>query len=99
MLVRGIGIRDISAVLRISISKVLKVLKSYKRKITSKLSHYDCLEIDEFWTYVGEKKKKMWLIYRLPPGKRRNSSVCMGKTGCKNSAKVEKENKTAWNKL
>jgi IS1 family transposase len=63
MLVRGIGIRDISAVLRISISKVLKVLKSSKRKIIPKLSHYDCLEIDEFWTYVGEKKKKMRLIY------------------------------------
>jgi predicted CXXCH cytochrome family protein len=30
MLVRGIGIRDISAVLRISITKVLKVLKSAK---------------------------------------------------------------------
>jgi IS1 family transposase len=63
MLVRGIGIRDISAVLRISITKVLKVLKSTNYSINPKLSHYDCLEVDEFWTYAGKKKNKVWLIY------------------------------------
>jgi IS1 family transposase len=63
MLVRGIGIRDISAILGISITKVLKVLRSTKYQIKPKLSHYDCLEIDEFWTYVGKKKDKVWLIY------------------------------------
>jgi hypothetical protein len=26
-------------------------------------NHYDCLEIDEFWTYVGKKKNQVWLIY------------------------------------
>ncbi|MDR2793824.1 MAG: hypothetical protein LBB61_09205 [Treponema sp.] len=61
MLVRGIGIRDIGTVLKISITKVLKVLKSTKYQIKPKQTHYDCLEIDEFWTYVG--KKKIWLIY------------------------------------
>ena len=25
--------------------------------------HYDELEVDEFWTYVGNKKNKVWLIY------------------------------------
>jgi IS1 family transposase len=63
MLVRGIGIRDISAVLRISITKVLKVLKSGTYKIIPRFSHYDCLETDELWTYVGKKKNKIWLIY------------------------------------
>jgi hypothetical protein len=63
MLVRGIGIRDISAVLQISITKVLKVLKSNKYQIRPKQTHYDCLEIDEFWRYVGKKKNKVWLIY------------------------------------
>jgi transposase-like protein len=47
MLVRGIGIRDIGAVLKISITKVLKVLKSTKYQIKPKQSHYDCLETDE----------------------------------------------------
>jgi transposase-like protein len=36
MLVRGIGIRDISVVLKVSIGTVLKVLKSTKYKIKSK---------------------------------------------------------------
>jgi IS1 family transposase len=39
------------------------VLKSTKYQIKPKRTHYDCLEIDEFWTYVGEKKNKVWLIY------------------------------------
>jgi IS1 family transposase len=50
-------------VLKISITKVLNVLKSSTYKIKPKRAHYDCLEIDEFWTYVGEKKHKVWLIY------------------------------------
>jgi hypothetical protein len=63
MLVRGIGIRDISVVLRISMANVLNVLKSAKYKIKPTFSHYDCLEIKEFWTYVGKKKNKIWRIY------------------------------------
>jgi hypothetical protein len=59
MLVRGIGIRDISAVLQISITKVLKVLKSTKYQIKPKQTRYDCLEADEFWTYVRKKKNKI----------------------------------------
>ncbi|MHB9294241.1 putative IS1 family transposase ISPa14 [Hollandina sp. SP2] len=63
MLVRGIGIGDISTVLQISITKGLNVLKSGKYQIKPKKSQYDCLEIDEFWTYEREKKNKVWLIY------------------------------------
>jgi hypothetical protein len=63
MLIRGIGIRDISVVLRISMTKVLNVLKSAKYKIKPLFSHYDCLEIDEFWTDMGKNKNKIWRIY------------------------------------
>jgi hypothetical protein len=63
MVVRGCGVRDISAILCISITKVLKILKSLKYKIKPKKDHYDVLEIDEFWTYVGKKSNKIWLIY------------------------------------
>ena len=28
-----------------------------------KQSHYDSLEVDEFWTYVGNKNTKQWLVY------------------------------------
>ncbi|MDR1301799.1 MAG: hypothetical protein LBK43_04930 [Treponema sp.] len=50
MFVRGIGIRDISSVLSIGITKVLKVLKSTHYKIKPKRSLYDGLEVDECWT-------------------------------------------------
>jgi len=63
MLVRGIGIRDISEIEQVSIKKVLSVLVNSNKIITPKQQHYDCLEVDEFWTYVGNKKNKVWLIY------------------------------------
>jgi hypothetical protein len=46
---------------KVSVTKV--VLKSGTYMINPKKNHYDCLEIDEFWTYVGKKKNKVWLIY------------------------------------
>jgi len=63
MLVRGIGIRDIAEIETVSTNKVLSVLVKSSHKIKPKQSHYDKLEVDEFWTYVGNKKNKVWLIY------------------------------------
>ncbi|MHC6201730.1 IS1 family transposase [Breznakiellaceae bacterium SP9] len=63
MLVRGSGIRDVAEVLKVSIYKVLKVLTTSKYEIKPKQAHYDTLEVDEFWTYVGNKKNKKWFIY------------------------------------
>ena len=63
MLVRGMGIRDIRIILQISIEKVLKTLRTSEYQILPAKTHYDCLEIDEFWTYVGKKQHKQWLIY------------------------------------
>jgi IS1 family transposase len=50
-------------VLKISITTVLKVLKSGIYRIKPQKSHYECLETDGFWTYLGKKKNKIWLIY------------------------------------
>ncbi|KAA6352004.1 hypothetical protein EZS27_000656 [termite gut metagenome] len=63
MLVRGIGIRDISEIQEVSIRKVLSVLVNSHYAITPRKSYYERLEVDEFWTYVGNKGKKYWLIY------------------------------------
>jgi hypothetical protein len=62
MLLQGVGIRDISAILRISVTKVLKTLTSGIYAVHPKKKRYDCLEIDELWTYAG-KKNKVRLIY------------------------------------
>lgn len=61
--VRGSGVRDIAAIFLISIGKVLSLLARAKVSPSPKRSHYDELEVDEFWTYVGDKQRKVWLIY------------------------------------
>ena len=76
MLVRGCGIRDISVILNISLSKVLKNLEKQQVVLQPKHSFYDQLEVDEFWTYVGKKSHKKWLIYTLSSRKWRNR--CLG---------------------
>jgi len=57
-MVRGCGIRDIAAIFEISIGKVLKILVESRYDIKPKQQHYECLEIDELWTFVGSKKRK-----------------------------------------
>jgi IS1 family transposase len=91
MLVRGIGIRDISTVLKISITKVLKVLSSGAYRIQPKKTHYDCLEIDEFWTYVGEKKNKVWLIYAYHRESGEIVAYVWGKRDIKTAEKLRKQ--------
>jgi IS1 family transposase len=90
MLVRGNGIRDISVILCISVKKVLKVLTSGKYKIKPKKTHYDSLEIDELWTYVGEKKNKVWLIYAYHRGTGEIVAYVWGKRDLKTAQKLRR---------
>ena len=41
----------------------MSVLVRSNNKVFPKQNHYDCLEVDEFWTFVGAKNNKVWLIY------------------------------------
>ena len=34
-----------------------------KHALKPKRKRCDCLDVDEFWTYVGRKKNRKWLIY------------------------------------
>ena len=61
--VRGCGIRDIAVITSISIGKIRSTLGSSVYKISPKKRYYERLEVDEFWTYVGRKKRKVWLTY------------------------------------
>jgi IS1 family transposase len=63
MPVRGIGIRDIAEINNISSKKVLSILVHSRHMLRPRRQYYDCLEVDEFWTYVGKKCRKVWLIY------------------------------------
>jgi len=63
MLVRGCGLRAISAILGVSLGKVLKTLERQQVVFQPKRRFYDKLEVDEFWTYVGKKSHKKWFIF------------------------------------
>lgn len=63
MLVRYWGIRDIFKITRFSIGKIIKTLTQPNYEILLKKTYYKCFEIDEFWTFVGDKKSKYWLQY------------------------------------
>ena len=63
LMVRGSGVRDIAEVERVSIGKVLKTLSKSKYQLQAKQKYYETLEVDQFWTFVGNKGNKQWLIY------------------------------------
>jgi IS1 family transposase len=78
MPVRGVGIRDISAILKISVKKVLKTLTPAKYRIKPAWKDYDCLETDGFWTYAGRKTNKAWLIYAYHRESRETAAYVWG---------------------
>ncbi|WP_426222715.1 IS1 family transposase [Psychrobacter sp. DWR1-2-3] len=63
MTVHGCGVRDIAVMASVSIGKVLSTIGSSVYKIAPKKRYYERSEVDEFWTYVYRKKRKVWLIY------------------------------------
>ena len=67
MLLRGSGVRDCAAVLGISVSSVLRfILRMGKAaKVWPKHNAYHLVQIDEQWSYVGNKQKKVWLLYAI----------------------------------
>lgn len=91
MLVRGSGIRDIADIEEISINKVLSILANSHDVITPQKDYYDCLEVDELWTYVGSKSKKVWLIYAYH--RESGEIVCFvwGKRDLKTAKKLKKK--------
>jgi IS1 family transposase len=94
MLVRGVGIRDISEIENVSINKVLSVLVHSHHEIKPKQQHYDSLEVDEFWTYVGNKKNKTWLIYAYHRATGEIVSYVWGKRDFKTAKKLHDKLKT-----
>lgn len=67
MLLRGSGVRDCAVVLGISTDCVLRcILRMGKASaIRPKRSSYHLVQIDEQWSYIGNKQKKVWLLYAI----------------------------------
>ena len=53
------------------------------------------MEVDEFWTYVGKKKNKIWLIYAY----HRETGEIVGYVWGKRNSKTAKELRTKLNDL
>ena len=91
MLVRGVGIRDISKIEEVSIGKVLTVLAKSSYSITPKKKHYDHIEVDEFWTYVQKKENKQWLIYAYDRESQEIITYVWGKRDLRTAKKLRKQ--------
>ena len=65
MLCRGSGIRDCEAVTKVSHCTVLSLIKTLAARISLKPQRYayNQVQIDEQWSYVGRKEKKVWMLY------------------------------------
>ena len=59
----GSGIRDIRAISGVSFALIYKIIGGLRYGHEPLRDFYDVLEVDEFWTYVGKKDRKVWLIY------------------------------------
>lgn len=64
-LCRGSGIRDCSVISKLSCGTVLRLIKkeAAKWKGKPKKWYYKQVQIDEQWSYVGKKEKKVWMLY------------------------------------
>ena len=91
MLVRGVGIRDISEIEKVSIRKVLTVLAKSDYSIVPKKKHYNNIEVDEFWTYVQKKENKQWLIYAYDRETRETIAYVWGKRDLRTAKKLRKQ--------
>jgi insertion element IS1 protein InsB len=67
MLLHGSGVRDCAAVLDISCGSVLRTIinEGLDLQIKAKHLHYNKVQIDEQWSYVQKKEKKVWMIYAV----------------------------------
>ncbi|WP_318779338.1 IS1 family transposase, partial [Psychrobacter sp. FME6] len=88
MTVRGCGVRDIAIIASVSIGKVLSTIGSSVYKIAPKKSYYERLEVDEFWTYVYRKKRKVWLIYAYDRATNEIVAYVWGKRDLKTAKKL-----------
>ena len=85
MLVRGCSIADIVVIEKVSKYKVLSVLVNSNHDIKPKQRYYRKLQVDEFWTYLGHKKNKVWLFYAYDPDTSEIVAFVWGKSNLKDS--------------
>ena len=84
-LLHGGGIRDNSSVFEVSQNVVLQIIKSEAKDLKIKASQkvYDYVEIDEMYSFVQHKGKKVWIFYVYAPQTKEILAFTMGKRNIK----------------
>lgn len=85
-LTRGSGIRDVAAVFSTSRQTVLDLIEQQARTkptIRLKQKRYGRIEIDELYSFVGKKKKKVWVFYAYASETKEILAFTMGKRSAK----------------
>jgi len=80
-LCRGSGVKDCCVLSGMSKVSVLRMIKGYAATIAvkPKKHHYSKVQIDEQWSYVGKKERKVWMLYAYAPEEDEIPGFAMGK--------------------
>ena len=80
-LCRGSGVKDCCVLSGISKATVLRLIKHQAASIVIKPKKYTYsqVQIDEQWSYVGKKQKKVWMLYAYAPEENEILGFAMGK--------------------
>ncbi len=82
MTLHASGIRDISQVLGLCASSVVDILRRHSKKIKEPCfeGHFEHVEVDEFWSFVDQRKKqKRWCWYAWARNERKILAFHIGK--------------------
>jgi len=94
MTLNSSGIRDISRVLSISTQTVLKTIRQAALKLPRLYppTKAQTVELDEFWSFVGNKSNQRWTWLGLTSSTRRVGAVVNGRRTDKNCQKRHRMN-------
>jgi insertion element IS1 protein InsB len=86
----GCGIRDIGRVLQISTNTALKLLRRHASRVRRPRlpAHITELEMDEMWSFVGQKEQEAWLWYAFEPRSRQIVAWLIGERTDKNCRRL-----------
>ena len=82
MTLHASGIRDIGQVLGLCASSVVDILRRHANKIKEPCfeGHFEAVEVDEFWSFVNQRKKqKRWCWYAFARKERKILAFHIGK--------------------
>jgi insertion element IS1 protein InsB len=90
MTMNGSGIRDISRVLKLSLTTVLKTIRQQAKLVAEPVvpARITDLEVDEMWSFIGNKDNQCWLWYGFDPASKRVVCFQLGRRSDKTCRKL-----------